>query len=315
MNQSQSQPQPEPFDLLNYQQYADKLLWVKDEDRQISHFVFNQAQQQYNTDKTSHDIILKARKLGFSTFKLGEYFHETVTVPNTVFVVISHEGLATRRLLRIIKLFYEKLSPQFKPEILYNSTYEMFFPKLNSTIFVGTAGAKSFGRGDTINLLHCSEVAFWEDAENLMLGLKESIPQSGKITLESTPNGMGGYFWEEWQKAKTGIGKYKSHFYPWWFKDKYFIPGVNLSDIALLTKEEYNFIENRGLTAGQILWRREKIEDIGATKFLQEYPSDDISCFLSDTRRIFEQDILERQKCFLQEPRKAELTVNGVCFV
>ena len=36
----------------------------------------------------------------------------------------------------------------------------------------------------------------------------------GEIVLESTPNGAGGLFYEEWQRAEeTG---YTRHFFPWW---------------------------------------------------------------------------------------------------
>ena len=319
MDQPQSQPNSGEnqnpllqFDPFNYQQFAETLLWLRDEDRQVSPFVFNRAQQKYWEEKSNRDIILKARKLGFSTFKLGEYFHETITCPNTSFVVISHETLATRRLLRIIKFFYEKLPDQIKPKIEYNSAYEMTFPDFGSHIYVGTAGAKSFGRGDTINLLHCSEVAFWPDAEITMLGLREAVPRNGKITLESTPNGMGGYFYEEWQKAKQGVGRYRPHFYSWWNADKYSIDQIVIEDIAPLTKEEYLLVENQGLTPGQILWRREKIGDVGENNFKQEYPENDIDCFLSNTRRVFSSDNVEFQKRFITPPKRTELTVRGV---
>ena len=41
----------------------------------------------------------------------------------------------------------------------------------------------------------------------------------GEIVLESTPNGAGGVFYEEWQRAEeTG---YTRHFFPWWYEDEY----------------------------------------------------------------------------------------------
>ncbi|WP_221469106.1 hypothetical protein [Cohnella nanjingensis] len=42
---------------------------------------------------------------------------------------------------------------------------EFFFTGNNSTIYVGTAGADSFARGQTINYALCSEVAFWDKCD------------------------------------------------------------------------------------------------------------------------------------------------------
>jgi hypothetical protein len=47
--------------------------------------------------------------------------------------------------------------------------------------YIGTAGARKFGRGDTITDLHCSEVAFWENAKELTAGLL--LPDSFRLFL------------------------------------------------------------------------------------------------------------------------------------
>ncbi len=55
----------------------------------------------------------------------------------------------------------------------------------------------------------------------------------GELILESTPQGVGGCFHEEWRKAdETGMVR---HFFPWWMEPRYHSEAV---DAASLTDEE-----------------------------------------------------------------------------
>jgi hypothetical protein len=58
----------------------------------------------------------------------------------------------------------------------FASKREFTFPKTNSMFYIGTAGARKFGRGDTITDLHCSEYAFWENPVDLFSGLTDAVP-------------------------------------------------------------------------------------------------------------------------------------------
>ena len=83
---------------------------------------------------------------------------------------------------------------------------------------MATAADPNAGRGMTIHNLHCSEVARWpRDGEETLASLRAAVPVEGEIVLESTPNGAGGVFYEEWQRAEeTG---YTRHFFPWWWDE------------------------------------------------------------------------------------------------
>ncbi len=130
---------------------------------------------------------------------------------------------------------------------------QIVFPRLDSEYRVATAADANAGRGMTIHNLHCSEVSRWPgDVEETLASLRSAVPEDGEIVLESTPNGAGGIFYEEWQRAaETG---YARHFFPWWYGDDY---RVEERPIVITSQEE----ENRaaaGLTDAQIAWRRLK---------------------------------------------------------
>src|SRR5438876_593612 len=129
----------------------------------------------------------------------------------------------------------------------------MVFPRLDSEYRVGTADENA-GRGLTIHNLHCSEVARWSHGgAEALASLRASVPREGEIVLESTPNGAGGVFYEEWQQAdETG---YTRHFFPWWYEQDYKAELENVG-VHPLTPDEVDLVEHHGLTDAQIAWRR-----------------------------------------------------------
>lgn len=125
-------------------------------------FILNDVQYQYSVAATSRDIILKARREGFSSYIRGEFLGACLTEENTRAVILSQDTEATMKHLAAVK-FYIKHMKGLQPQIGYNSRNEITFPKMDSTFYIGTAGSKTFGRGDTITHLHMSEAAFYED--------------------------------------------------------------------------------------------------------------------------------------------------------
>ena len=184
---------------------------------------------------------------------------------------------------------------------------EITFPKTDSMFYIGTAGAKKFGRGDTITDLHCSEVAYWPDPVGLMTGLMQAVPRSGEVALESTGNGVGNYYHRAVMRAYSGHSRYRLHFFNWQdFKShinspeegeltlEYNVPLTQLQEDEVLsnldeTTNEEELVHKYGLTAGQIVYRREKLEelDYDVTRFRQEYPLTLDECFQASGSSIF----------------------------
>ena len=102
------------------------------------------------------------------------------------------------------------------------------------------------------------------------------------MILESTPNGVGGCFHEEWQKAEeTGTVR---HFFPWWMEERYRAEGVSESS---LTEEERDLIAKHGLDLRQIGFRRQVRANFrGLAR--QEYAENEESCFRASGDSVFE---------------------------
>ena len=129
---------------------------------------------------------------------------------------------------------------------------QIVFPEMDAEYRVVSAADRNAGRGLTVQNLHCSELARWPgDAAEILAGLRAAMAPGGELVLESTPQGVGGCFHEEWRKAdETGMVR---HFFPWWMEPRYRSEAV---DEASLTDEERGLMERHGLNLGQIAYRR-----------------------------------------------------------
>jgi hypothetical protein len=250
-------------------------------------FIFNPAQVDYYEHRTRRDAILKPRQLGFTTLVCGLFFADTVLRPNTTSVIVAHDTDSSEKIFRIVQLFWERLPQEERRRVgvpRFSNRREFLWPNINSHFFVGTAGALTFGRGQTINNLHCSEFAFWPKPEEALAALTEAVPKDGRIVIESTANGMGNYFHDLWVAAKNGGNAFAPQFYVWFESPEYRTTGELLGD---LSEEECRLKTTWGLDDDQIRWRRSKQQEL-RDRFAQEYPEDPVTCFLASGRCCFD---------------------------
>jgi hypothetical protein len=162
---------------------------------------------------------------------------------------------------------------------------------------VVSAGDRNAGRGLTVQNLHCSELARWPgDPAETLAGLRAAMAPGAELILESTPDGVGGCFHQEWHKAcETGMVR---HFFPWWMERHYRTLAV---DEASLTYEERDLMAHRGLDLEQIGYRRQIRADFcGLAR--QEYAEDCDACFLASGDSVFELEAIEKRLATMAEP-------------
>ncbi|KKN22507.1 hypothetical protein LCGC14_0914400 [marine sediment metagenome] len=256
-------------------------------------FVLNSAQRQIDENMTGRDIIPKARQEGVSTYFLARYTAACLRKRNVKATIISHEQDATSRLLSRCTYFLDNLRGP-DPVRGRSGVNIITFPKTDSMIYIGTAGSKKFGRGDTITHLHCSEYAYWPNAKSLLSGLFQAVPRSGEIAIESTGNGKGNDYHRRSMRAYNGQSMWKCHFLDWLNFEEYTLPIDDESAARVMASlneewEEPELVKNFGLTAGQILWRRMKLDelDFDLREFKTEYPATIDECFQASGDSLF----------------------------
>jgi len=268
-------------------------LQILTKDRRIIPFVFNEVQVDYYQHRTPWDIILKPRQLGFTTAISGLFFADCLNTPNTTSVLMAHDLQSTEHIFQIAKLFWQRLPEEERRRVgapKYDNRRELYWERIGSRFLVGTAGSTKFGRGQTINNLHCSEFAFWPRPQEALVALSEAVPAEGRIVVESTANGVGNHFHELWQEAKSGGNRFATHMYVWWEDPTNALSGPALET---LTAEERTFRDRWGLSDDQLRWRRAKQREL-RDRFRQEYPENDLDCFLASTRAVFDLQALQQ---------------------
>lgn len=271
----------------------ENLLMIADKEGNDVDFIFNEQQVAVDTHLSGRDLIPKARQMGVSSKFLARYLVKCLGKRNTRAVVISHDKESTQRMLNKVHYYLEHIKGP-KAQIKNASKNELTFPKTNSMFYIGTAGARKFGRGDTITDLHCSEVAFWPDPKTLTAGLFQAVPRSGEIAMESTGNGVGNFYHKMCTRAAEGKNRWRLHFLSWLHFKEYDLSVTceESRDIMNSLDEEIGepeLVRDYKLTAGQILFRREKLEelDYDVRLFMQEYPITLDECFQSTGFSLF----------------------------
>jgi hypothetical protein len=286
---------------------AEQLLFVRTKDGRTNPLRANAVQQLFEQRRGEKNIVLKARQMGLTTWTAARFFLKTITHPGTMTVQVAHTQDAAEEIFRMVHRFLDWLPEELREGPLKTSRLnarQIIFPEIDSQYRVVSAGDRNAGRGWTIQNLHCSELARWPlDPAEILAGLRAALVPGAEVILESTPEGAGGCFYDEWKKAdETATVR---HFFPWWLEARYRSAAV---DVATLTEEESKLIELYDLDLKQIGYRRHLHSSFhGLAK--QEYAEDAESCFLASGESIFEREPLEKR--ILDAPEPSETRRNG----
>jgi len=283
--------------------FIETLLDIRSESGGMVPFLFNNVQELYWENRTKRDLILKARRQGFSSLKLGQALARVCTREGYVALIVTHEGESANGLFEHLKIMFHSIPNELRPKVGLNNRTELTFPELNSRVSITTAGkniteAQSLGRSGVVHFLHCSEYAYWPLPTDSWAALEPCVPMlTGEISIETTANGYNDFF-ARWREAATGLGGYKPHFFPWYGDSKCSLPLLKGEKERLLdpespdylTREEKALIKKYNLTLEQIKWRRVKRAAMSTSraKFPQEFPVDDVEAFLHSGRPFFD---------------------------
>lgn len=310
----------------DFYKFAKMNLYIKDKFANIVPFVPNEPQRALidyvllciSEKRPVKVIILKARQMGFSTAVEALCYWWTSTNFNINSVIIGNDEKSSLNLYRMFRRYFDNTNILFKPSVRYNTKSDLTFEKfdesgkqigLGSAIKIETAKNKSAGRSDTVNFLHASELGAWENGEDLVASLMQTVPDAevmekpSMVFLESTAEGRGNYFHKEYVAAVNKKNNYQPLFAPWWILDTY-ERDATFDDLGQLNDYESFLVElmKKGHeTLGhkftikeesiprKIAYYRRKAKDFAATpeRLPQEYPSTWEEAFIASGKNVF----------------------------
>jgi hypothetical protein len=218
--------------------WVERAVWIKDTDNRTVRMELWQSQKIFldliaemeDDEIAIFLIILKARQLGISRIITLILLHRVVFDSNINAYLASSTDKKTLKLFKLISFVLVRMPYWMQP----GSSQPGKLGKVDQAgklleFFNGSAitmehGQQSTGmaRGDSPNVAHLSEVAEFDNLENLvdssLLRAMHSSPRSF-LALEGTAEGINNEWHRKWETAKSEWplrkGKLRPAFFPW----------------------------------------------------------------------------------------------------
>ena len=256
-------------------------------------------------------IILKARQCGISTLIEAYIAWMQLIRSDCTNAIICAQNRDTAQSLKGI---YATMLANYPEEYGAEKPYALRPYQRTSNIVqitgrsntVTTCSAESPAaiRGLDIALAHLSEVAFWRktariDPMNMIrsIGGTVALTPESVVVMESTANGLGNFFHEEWLRASAGISDKTAIFVPWFRHNIYELPIDNPEEFCASLNDYENGLWLAGASLEQIKWYRYKNREYARTSAMQaEFPTTDVEAFTATDRIVFSPRALEQMR-------------------
>lgn len=283
-------------------------------------------------------ILLKARQWGGSTcVQLYMAWMQLTQRTGLNSLIIAHQAAATDEIKDmfdrlILGLTAEDARHRESLHIRNVGRSRCIFriEERNAKVKVGTAERPDSCRGGDYSLVHCSEVGIWKATQGKT---PEQILRSAcsgillepmtMIVYESTANGTGNFFHNEYEAARRGDSQFQPLFIPWFDIAQYMLPLEDREQFCeRLIKDRHSegAVSNRRQPGAYLWWLWEQgatLEGINwyvseRSKYGEhglmaaEYPSDDIEAFVHSGAKVF-----DRYKVEALRPATGMVPVTG----
>lgn len=255
-------------------------------------------------------ILLKARQWGGSTL-VQMYMAWMQLVRHTGWnsLICGHLHVTSKS----IKRMYNLLLRHYPRELLDEAYGEPHFTKLegqpnvqqldgrDSLVITGSSRSEDAVRGYDISMAHLSEVAFWQESamhcpDDVVRSVCGSIALKPEtvIVLESTANGVGDYFHDEWLRAEQDLSDKEPMFVPWYEIGMY---ALHVDDPSALWQAMDGYeheLWQAGRTLEQINWYHHKRKEYRShQQMMAEYPGSASEAFSTTGNCPFERKMLD----------------------
>ena len=285
---------------------------IVNKDIKLVTFKMNRAQQHFQEHHALRNLILKSRRLGFTTYEAIDALDDTLFTKNFEAIMKSFDGpsqldcfdtkilTAWKNLPEEIKALYT-LDADRANKLKFNWGSKKGQDQITSSISVRT-----HGRSGTFNRLHVSEMGKIckndpKEAKEIIAGDLPAIPLStGRVDFESTAEGDFGIFhdmfWEAWQRGNPRYpGEFKAFFYNWTYEDDEILRIEPLPDKDI-PSEFLDYKKEHNLTQQQITYYYFKWLSLGKDWGLlhQEYPTTPEEAFSTSGDRFFPRELVDK---------------------
>jgi hypothetical protein len=211
-----------------------------------------------------YTLALKARQVGYSTLVAAHELWNCVFHADKFVVMLSRTERDAQKLLLKAKLGWKHLPPWLKdraPKLLDNNLQKMTWA--NGSSIESLPSASDPARGEAVDEVVVDEWGFLPNAEDAWASIEPITDIGGRVIGISTANGSGNFFHQFYVKAKAKKNQFVAMFYSW-----------------------------RAVSERDDAWYEAKKASMLPWQLHQEYPNDDVECFIKSGNPVFDVDEL-----------------------
>lgn len=248
--------------LSNQKWRINNLYWITNKQGQRVKFHMNSAQESLYDGMHYLNLILKARQFGGTTFTDIFYLDSCHFNSNHSAGIIAHHKDDAAKIFESKVLYpWRNLQDDIRRPAITETRHELMFDN-NSSIRIGTSM-----RSATLQKLHISEFGkicakYPDKAKEIVTGALNAVQAGQIVTIESTAEGRGGYFYEYCMEAlklqramkKLTAMDWKIFFFPWFDNPDYQIDPEGV----VLTPDNEQYFEELLVKSGIRLSDRQK---------------------------------------------------------
>ncbi|MBK23588.1 MAG: hypothetical protein CME70_06235 [Halobacteriovorax sp.] len=174
------------------------------------------------------NVILKSRQLGISTLSAAYATWLALFYKDKNILVIATKLSVAMNFIKKVKVGIKSLPPwMMLSEIVSNNKQSIEFS--NGSQIKAVPTSDDAGRSEALSLLIVDEAAFVRNFDELWMGLYPTLSTGGRAIVLSTPNGVGGQYYDLYMKAASGENEFHPTKLPWdvhpersdeWFEDE-----------------------------------------------------------------------------------------------
>lgn len=149
------------------------------------------------------NIILKSRQMGISTITAGYSLWKTLFYENQNILVIATKLSVAQNFIKKVKYMLASMPAWLNiTKIETETKQELGFS--NGSTIKAIPTSEDAGRSEAVSLLIVDEAAFVRNFDEIWKGIYPTLSTGGNAIVLSTPNGVGGQYYDLWKEAEEG---------------------------------------------------------------------------------------------------------------
>lgn len=162
-------------------------------------------------------IVLSARQTGKSQTSAAYLLWYALFNEDKTVLIASNKNSNALEMISRIRYMYETVPDWLKSGITQDGWNKLSVGFTNKSRIISTATSESSGRGLSISLLFCDELAFVSRTvqEEFWKSISPTLSTGGGCIISSTPNGEGDLYADIWNKANLGENGFAFKYVAW----------------------------------------------------------------------------------------------------